>query len=82
MVSVYSSTSGVGSTSQINRNDRTQNQHSNQLASGKKISKASDDAAGLAISAILGSDVAALKQSSSNLVQGTALLQIADGALD
>ena len=81
MVSMFSATSGIGSPASINRNDRTQNQNSNQLASGKKINKASDDAASLAISAVLGGDVAALKQSSTNLVQGTALLQTADGAL-
>lgn len=82
MVSVYSSTSGIGSTNTINRNDRMQNQHSTSVSSGKKINKASDDAAGLAISSILSSDVSTLKQSASNLVQGTSVLQTADGALE
>lgn len=82
MVSVYSSTSGISSTNQINRNDRLQNNASNSLASGKRINKASDDAASLAIASVLGSDVSSLKQSASNLVQGTALLQTADGALE
>ena len=47
-----------------------------------KINKASDDAASLAIATILSSDVSSLKQSATNLVQGTALLQTADGALN
>lgn len=82
MVSVYSSTSGISNTNQINRNDRTQNQIGQRLASGSRINRASDDAASLAISSILSSDVSSLRQSSSNLVQGTALLQTADGALE
>ncbi|HNQ92616.1 MAG TPA: flagellin [Alphaproteobacteria bacterium] len=80
--SVTSSTSGVSNTNQINRNDRTQNQVSQRLASGKRINRASDGAASLAISSVLASDVASLRQSSSNLLQGTALLQTADGALE
>lgn len=82
MVSVYSSTSGVSSSNQINRNEQNQSRHGNKLASGSRINSASDDAASLAISAILASDVSSLKQSSSNLVQGTALLQTTDGALE
>lgn len=82
MVSVYSSTTGISSSNQIGRNERTQTQTGNQLSSGKRINKASDDAASLAISAILSSDVSALKQSATNLVQGTSLLQTADGALE
>ncbi|OIN86308.1 MAG: hypothetical protein AUJ12_06625 [Alphaproteobacteria bacterium CG1_02_46_17] len=81
MVSVYDTIS-TSSTSYINRNDRAQSQSNTSLASGKKINKASDDAASLAISALLSSDVSTLKQSATNLVQGTALLQTADGALE
>lgn len=82
MVSVYSSTSGISSTHTVNRNDKAQNAAGTQLASGKKINKASDDAASLAIAAVMGADVSALKQSATNLVQGTSLLQTADGALE
>ncbi len=81
MVSVYDTTS-TSSTSYINRNDRAQTQANTSIASGKKINKASDDAASLAISTILSSDVSTLKQSATNLVQGTSLLQTADGALN
>ncbi|HRK97078.1 MAG TPA: flagellin [Alphaproteobacteria bacterium] len=82
MVSVYNSTAGISSTNLINRNDRAQHNAGSALASGKKINKASDDAASLAIATILSSDVSSLKQSATNLVQGTALLQTADGALE
>lgn len=82
MVSVTSSTFGISNSNQINRNDRAQTHAGNMLSSGKRITKASDDAASLAISSILASDVSSLRQSSSNLLQGTALLQTADGALE
>lgn len=82
MVSVYSATSGLSSASQINKNDRLQTKALHQVASGKSINKASDNAAGLAIATSLMSDVSALKQSSTNLVQGSAVLQTADGALE
>lgn len=49
---------------------------------GKSINKASDNAAGLAVATQLLSDVSGLKQSGSNLLQGTALLQTADSSLE
>lgn len=52
-----------------------------RLASGKRINSASDDAAGLAISERLGAQVRSLEQASRNVDHGTALTQIADGAM-
>ena len=52
-----------------------------KLASGSRIVRASDDAAGLAISTRLSSDVAVLRQSSVNAAQGATVLQVADGGL-
>ena len=81
MVSVSSVTSGVY-TSQINKNNQAQSKSLNQIASGKSINKASDNAAGLAVALQLGSDVSTLKQASTNLLQGSAVLQTADGGLE
>lgn len=81
MVSV-NSTSGSVYTSQINKNERTQTSALNSVSSGKKINKASDNAAGLAVAMQLMSDVSTLKQAGTNLVQGTSVLQTADGALE
>ena len=50
-----------------------------KLASGSNINKASDDAAGLAISTKIGTDVAALEQASTNASHGISVLQTADG---
>jgi flagellin len=50
-----------------------------KLSSGSKITKASDDAAGLAISTRISSDVTTLQQAATNASQATSILQIADG---
>ncbi|MBP9868058.1 MAG: flagellin [Alphaproteobacteria bacterium] len=81
MASIPSVTTGNIANSYINKNDRAQSKALHALASGKSINKASDNAAGLAIATQLMSDVSTLKQASSNLVQGTAVLQTADGGL-
>jgi len=52
-----------------------------KLASGSRIVKASDDAAGLAIAARLNADITSLKQAGTNAAQGASVLQVADGGL-
>jgi flagellin len=80
MPSVYS-TGSTNSASLINKNYRAQDKALGHLASGKKINKASDNAAGLAVAMQMLSDVSSLKQASTNILQGTSVLQTADGAL-
>ncbi len=53
----------------------------NKLSSGKRITKASDDAAGLAIAAQLNSDVATYSAASRNASDAQSAIQIADSAL-
>ncbi len=52
-----------------------------KLSSGFRINRASDDAAGLAIANKLRSDTRSLQAAARNAAQGTAMLQIADGAV-
>ncbi len=52
-----------------------------KLASGSRIVKASDDAAGLAIGTRLLADVTVMRQSAVNASQGASVLQVADGGL-
>lgn len=52
-----------------------------RIASGKRILKASDDAAGLSISARLNSDIRALQKSVDNTSQGVNLTNVAEGGL-
>jgi flagellin len=53
-----------------------------KLSSGLRINRAGDDAAGLAISEGLKSDIRALEQASRNAADGVSLVQTAEGALD
>lgn len=58
------------------------NKSMEKLASGMRINRAGDDAAGLAISEGLKSDIRALDQASRNAADGISLVQVAEGALD
>jgi flagellin len=53
-----------------------------KLASGLRINRAADDAAGLAISEGMKADIRALEQASRNASDGISLVQTAEGALD
>ncbi|MBA2932943.1 flagellin [Sphingomonas sp. CGMCC 1.13654] len=53
-----------------------------RLSSGKRINSASDDAAGLAISNSMQSQITGMNQAISNANDGISLAQTADGALD
>jgi flagellin len=52
-----------------------------RLASGRRINRAGDDAAGLAISEKLGAAVRSLEQASRNVDYGSALARVADSAM-
>ncbi|MCX6131249.1 MAG: flagellin [Proteobacteria bacterium] len=53
-----------------------------KLASGKRINKAADDAAGLAISSNLSADIRSLTQARRNAQDGVSLVQTAEGSLE
>jgi len=53
-----------------------------KLSSGMRINRSGDDAAGLAISESLKSDIRAMQQASRNAADGISLVQVAEGALD
>ncbi|RKZ13214.1 flagellin FliC [bacterium] len=53
-----------------------------RLSSGLRINRSGDDAAGLAISESLKSDIRALQQASRNASDGVSLVQVAEGSLD
>jgi len=53
-----------------------------RLSSGKRINRASDDAAGLAISQKMEAQVRGLRQASRNSLDGISLIQTAEGALN
>ena len=63
----------------LNINSTDQTASLSKLASGSRITQASDDAAGLAISTKISSDVTALTQAATNASHGVSVLQTADG---
>jgi flagellin len=58
------------------------NKSMEKLSSGLRVNRAADDAAGLAISEGLKSDIRALEQASRNASDGISMVQTAEGALD
>ena len=61
----------------LNNNSATASGSVGKLASGSRIVKASDDAAGLAIGTRLNADVTALTQAGINASQGASVVQVA-----
>jgi flagellin len=58
------------------------NKSMEKLSSGLRVNRAADDAAGLAISEGLKSDIRALEQAARNASDGISMVQTAEGAMD
>jgi len=80
MTVIATNTSANSAIFYLNKNSASQSQDITQLASGSKITSAMSDPSGLAIATGMSSDAAVLQQSSTNLQDGTAVLNTADGA--
>lgn len=66
----------------MNTRNKSISQSSNKLASGLRISKAKDDAAGLAISESMRAQIRCLDQAQRNIQDGISLVQVTEGALE
>jgi flagellin len=66
----------------LNRNQVGLQKSLERLSSGFRVNRAGDDAAGLAISEKLRSNIRALAQASRNASDGVALIQVAEGAME
>lgn len=66
----------------LNQVKRDQSSSLEKLASGSRINKAGDDAAGLAISEKLKSNIRGVKQATRNAGDGISLIQTAEGAMN
>ncbi len=67
---------------QLEKSSKSVRKGFEELSSGKRINKASDDAAGLAIASQLLSEDASLRQASRNISDAVSQIAIADGALE
>lgn len=66
----------------LNNNRELQERALERLASGTRINRAGDDAAGLAISERLKANIRSMKQATRNSMDGISLIQVAEGAMN
>lgn len=71
----------VNAQRRLGRSTQALQDSSSKLSSGKRINKAADDAAGLAISTNLNADIRSLSQAKRNASDGISLVQTAEGSL-
>jgi flagellin len=82
MSSILNNISALGASRQLGITGGNLANTIERLTTGKRINKASDDAAGLAIGNKLGADIKIAGQAQRNANDGVSYLQTADGALD
>jgi flagellin len=81
-VRIFNNIASLNSQRILGQNNDRLGQSVERISSGLRINKASDDAAGLAISEGLRSDIRALRQASRNANDGISLINITEGALN
>jgi flagellin len=74
--------SAINAQRQMYKTSTAQAKSTEKLASGLRINRAGDDAAGLAISEKMRGQISGLNQASRNAQDGISLIQTAEGALD
>jgi flagellin len=79
---VNTNISSVNAMRNLYTNDRNINSNFEKMASGSRINKAADDAAGLAISENLKAQIRSATQASRNANDGVSLVQTAEGGLN
>ena len=77
---INTNTASNSAVAYLNINSAQESSAISKLSSGSRIVSASDDAAGLAISNRISSDITTLQQAATNVSQANAILQTADGA--
>jgi len=81
MTVINTNVSATLASNAIKRNDRDMTTAMERLSTGLRINSAGDDAAGLAISARMTSQVKGLEQAARNANDGISMLQVAEGAV-
>ena len=79
MPAINTNTAANAAVRYLNINSSQETSSLSKLSSGSRITSASDDAAGLAISTRISSDITTLQQAATNASQATSILQTADG---
>lgn len=73
--------SALKANNMLNRTNKSLDKSLEKLSSGYRINKAADDAAGMAISQKMKTQIAGLEQASRNASDGISIIQTAEGAL-
>lgn len=81
-ISINTNVGSLNAQRNLNRTQTSQARNLARLSSGLRINQASDDAAGLAISEKLSSQVRSLSQAQRNANDAVSLLQTAEGAMN
>ena len=81
-VRIFNNIASLNSQRLLGQNNDRLGQSVERISSGIRINRASDDAAGLAISEGLRSDIRALRQAGRNANDGISLINITEGALN
>jgi len=81
-VKIYTNLASINTSRMLNRTDLTVSQTLQRLSSGARINSARDDAAGLAITERMTSQIRGLSQGMRNVNDGISLLQTAEGGLE
>ena len=81
MTSINTNIAATLTANALTQNQRVMSQAMERLSSGVRISSAADDAAGLAISSRLTSQIQGLDQAVRNANDATSMIQTADGAM-
>jgi len=81
-IRIFNNIASLNAQRLLGTNHERLNQSVERISSGIRINKASDDAAGLAISEGLRSDIRALRQAGRNANDGVSLINITEGALN
>ena len=80
MTVVNTNISALIANNAISQNDRAMSSSMEKLATGSRITSAKDDAAGLAMSSRMASQVGGLQKGLRNLNDGISMLQAVEGA--
>jgi|TARA_B110000305_G_scaffold67145_1_gene75203 flagellin len=80
MTVINTNTSATIAANSLARNERAMNDAMERLSTGKRINNAGDDAAGLAISSRMTSQIQGLEQAARNASDAISMIQTADGA--
>jgi len=81
MTSINTNINALRASNALSRNGKAQQDTMQQLSTGKRINRASDDSAGLAIRETMTAQITGLNTAIRNANDGISLLQTADGAL-